>query len=74
MAYEHAKMFTNITPAKAKKLQEELLSLDLTPEVITTIIDVLPNKYQLDLIAEKNKSITDENKEQIIELIEKNKK
>ncbi len=74
MAYEHAKLFTNITPAKATKLKEDLLALDLTNEVATRIVDVLPNKYVLDLIAEKNKCITDENKAEILALVEKNKK
>lgn len=74
LAHEHAKLFSNITPAKATKLKEDLLALDLTNEVVTKIIDILPNKYQLDLIAEKNKCITDENKEQILALVEKNKK
>ncbi len=74
LAYEHSKLFAKLAPSKAAKLKEDLLALDLTTEVATKIIDILPNKYQLDLIAEKNKCITDENKEKILELVEKNKK
>jgi len=74
MAYEHAKLFTKLTPVKAEKLKADLLELDLTAEVVATIVDVLPNKYQLDLLAEKNKCIAEENKEKILELVEKNKK
>jgi DNA-directed RNA polymerase subunit F len=74
MAYEHAKIFTKITPAKKKKMKEELLELELPTDIIIKIIDVLPNKYQIDLIAEKNKCINDDNKNKIIEIVEKYKK
>ena len=74
MAYEHAKLFTKLTQVKAEKLKADLLELELTTEVIATIVDVLPNKYQLDLLAEKNKCITEENKDKILELVDKNKK
>ncbi len=74
MAYDHAKMFSKLTPLQSQKLKEQLLELELTNEVATNIVDILPNKYQLDLIAEKNKCVTDENKEKILELVDKNKK
>lgn len=74
MALEHAKQFAKLTPLKAEKLKKELLEMELPNEVATKIVDVLPNAIELDLIAEKNKTITDDNKEKILTLVNKYKK
>jgi DNA-directed RNA polymerase subunit F len=75
MAYEHAKLFAKLTVLKAEKLKKELLEIeDITDEVATKIIDILPNQIELELISEKNKCINDENKEQILALVKKYKK
>jgi len=73
-ALEHAKQFSKLTPLKAEKLKKELMELDLNYEVAVKLVDILPNALELDLIAEKNKSITEENKEKILEIISKYKK
>ncbi len=74
MALEHAKQFAKLTPVKAEKLKKELLELELPNEVATKIVDILPNAVELDLIAEKNKSIDESNKEKILTLVSKYKK
>ncbi len=74
LALEHAKLFAKLTPLKAEKLKKELMELDLSSEVAVKIVDILPNAIELDLIAEKNKTITEENKEKILELVSKYKK
>ena len=74
MALEHAKQFAKLTPVKAEKLKKELMELELSSEVATKIVDILPNSAELDLIAEKNKTITDDNKEKILTLVGKYKK
>ncbi|MDD3244695.1 MAG: hypothetical protein PHU47_00935 [Candidatus ainarchaeum sp.] len=75
MAYEHAKQFAKLTIAKAEKLKKELLEIeDITDEVATKIVDILPNQIELDLISEKNKCINDDNKQKILDLVSKYKK
>jgi DNA-directed RNA polymerase subunit F len=74
MALDHAKQFAKLTPLKAEKLKKELMEMELPNEVATKIVDILPNAIELDLIAEKNKAITDENKEKILTLVNKYKK
>jgi DNA-directed RNA polymerase subunit F len=74
MALEHAKLFAKLTPLKAEKLKKELLEMELPNEVATKIVDILPNSIELDLIAEKNKAITEDNKEKILSLVSKYKK
>lgn len=74
MALDHAKQFAKLTPLKAEKLKKELMEIELPNEVATKIVDILPNAIELDLIAEKNKAITDENKEKILTLVNKYKK
>ncbi|MFA5746388.1 MAG: hypothetical protein WCX82_04560 [archaeon] len=74
LAYEHAKQFAKLAPLKAEKLKKELMDLELPNEVATKIVDVLPNSVELDLIAEKNKAITEDNKEKILTLVGKYKK
>lgn len=74
MALEHAKLFAKLTPLKAEKLKKELMEMELPNEVATKIVDILPNAIELDLIAEKNKAITDDNKEKILTLVNKYKK
>lgn len=74
MALEHSKLFAKLTPVKAEKLKKELQEMELPNEVATKIVDILPNAIELDLIAEKNKAITDDNKEKILSLVNKYKK
>ena len=74
LALEHAKQFAKLTPVKAEKLKKELMELELSSEIAVKIVDILPNSTELDLIAEKNKMITEENKPQILELVSKYKK
>jgi len=74
LAYDHAKQFAKLTPVKAEKLKKELMDLELPNEVATKIVDILPNSIELDLIAEKNKTINEENKEKILALVGKYKK
>lgn len=75
MCLDHAKLFSKLTTAKVEKMKNELLEkCELTEEITKKIIDILPNKIELDLIAEKNKCITNENKEQILEIVNKYKK
>jgi len=74
MALDHAKLFAKLTPAKAEKLKKELMGLELSSEIAVKLVDILPNAVELDLIAEKNKMITEENKPQILELVSKYKK
>ena len=75
MAYEHAKLFAKLTVLKAEKLKKELLEIeDITDEIATKIVDILPTQIELDLISEKNKCINDDNKEKILELVKKYKK
>lgn len=74
LALEHAKQFAKLTPLKAEKLKKELMEMELPNEVATKIVDILPNAIELDLIAEKNKTITDDNKEKILTLVNKYKK
>ncbi len=74
MALEHSKQFAKLTPVKAEKLKKELTELNLSSEVATKIVDIMPNAIELDLIAEKNKTITEENKGKILEILAKYKK
>jgi DNA-directed RNA polymerase subunit F len=75
MCLDHANLFSKLTNAKMEKMNTELIEkCEITNEIAKKITDILPNKIQLDLIAEKNKCITNENKELILEIIEKYKK
>lgn len=75
LAYEHAKVFAQITPVNAKKLKDELLEkLEITNELATKIVDIVPNKIELDLILEKEKDIEEDLKENILKIVEKYKK
>ncbi|MDD3178091.1 MAG: hypothetical protein PHR26_01090 [Candidatus ainarchaeum sp.] len=75
LAYEHSKLFALITPTNAKKLKDEILEkTQVSNEIATKIVDIIPNKIELDLILEKEKEINDETKEEILKIIEKYKK
>ncbi len=75
LALEHAKLFSKLTPANAEKLKTTLIEkLEMTNELANKIADILPNKVELDLIFEKEEKYNDEQKEEIIALIEKYKK
>lgn len=71
-AYEHAKTFSKLSLANAQKLKQELMAqFELNDELSTKLVDILPNKIELDVILEKEKEINDEQKQKILELIEK---
>jgi len=74
LAYDHAKMFSKITLSNALKLKEKLKGLELSEELITKIIDILPNELELNLITEKEKDFDESKKEEILEIIKKFKK
>jgi len=74
LAYDHAKMFSKITLSNALKLKEKLKELELSEELITKIIDILPNELELNLITEKEKDFDESKKEEILEIIKKFKK
>jgi DNA-directed RNA polymerase subunit F len=75
LSKEHAKYFSKLSPKKSEDMKKELLEkAEVTNEVACKIVDILPNKIQLDLIAEKNKCINNTNKETILEIVEKYKK
>jgi DNA-directed RNA polymerase subunit F len=74
MCLDHANLFSKLTVAKLEKMTLELLEkCEITNEVAKKIADILPNKIELDLIAEKNKCITSENKDSILEIVLKYK-
>lgn len=73
-ALEHAKLFATVTPANAEKLKKNLLELELSDEIATKIVDLLPNPLELNLILEKEKDIEEETKQKIIEIVKKYKK
>ncbi len=71
-AYEHAKSFSKLSFANAQKLKQELMTqVELSDELSTKLVDILPNNVELDVILEKEKEISEEQKQKIIELIEK---
>lgn len=74
LAYDHAKMFSKITLSNALKLKEKLKELELSEELITKIIDILPNELELNLITEKEKDFDESKKEEILEIVKKFKK
>jgi len=75
IAFEHAKLFSKLTPANVDKLKSSLIEkYQMTNELATKIADILPNKVELDLILEKEETYNDEQKEEIITLVEKFKK
>jgi len=75
LALEHAKLFAKQTPANAEKLKTTLIEkLEMTNELANKIADILPNKVELDLILEKEEKYNDEQKEEIIALVEKYRK
>ena len=75
LAFEHAKLFSKLTPANAQKLKDALIEkYGMTNELANKIADILPNKVELDLILEKEEIYNDEQKEEIISLVEKYKK
>jgi len=75
LALDHAKLFSKLTPANAEKLKTTLIEkLQMTNELANKIADILPNMVELDLILEKEETYNDEQKEEIISLVEKYKK
>ncbi|MEI8364291.1 MAG: hypothetical protein WCF78_02445 [archaeon] len=75
IAFEHSKLFSKLTPANAEKLKASLIEkYQMENELANKIADILPNKVELDLILEKEETYNDEQKEEIIALVEKYKK
>ena len=75
LAFEHAKTFSKLTPVNAEKLKTTLIEkYGMTNELANKISDILPNKVELDLILEKEEPYNEEQKEEIISLVEKYKK
>ncbi|MFH0906388.1 MAG: DNA-directed RNA polymerase subunit F, partial [archaeon] len=75
MALDHATAFSKITSKQAEKMKEELYSkFKINKEVICEIINIMPNETEINLIAEKNKDINEENKKEILEIVNKYKK
>jgi DNA-directed RNA polymerase subunit F len=75
LAFEHSKLFSKLTPVNADKLKNTLIEkYQMTNELANKIADILPNKIELDLILEKEEVYNDEQKEEIISLVEKFKK
>ncbi len=75
LAFEHSKLFTKLTPANAEKIKGILIEkYQMTNELANKIADILPNQVELDLIFEKEDTYNDEQKEEIIALIEKYRK
>ncbi len=68
---EHAKLFSNLTPANSEKLKKSLLELDLTDELATKITDIVPNVIELNLILEKEKDVDEDKKQEIINILKK---
>jgi len=75
IAFEHSKLFSKLTPANIEKLKVSLIEkYQMENELANKIADILPNKVELDLILEKEETYNDEQKEEIIALVEKFKK
>ncbi len=70
-AYEHAKLFSILTPANTEKLKKALLNLELSDELATKITDICPNPLELNLILEKEKDVDDAKKQEIIDILKK---
>jgi DNA-directed RNA polymerase subunit F len=73
-ALEHAKLFSQLTPANTEKLKNSLLEIDLSQEIATKIADIVPNNTELSIILEKEKDIDDTKKQEILEIVNKYKK
>lgn len=73
-ALEHAKLFASLTPATSEKLKKKLLDIQISDELATKITDILPTVTELNIILEKEKEVTEEKKEEIIEILKKYKK
>jgi len=73
LALKHAKKFVKITPAKARKLFEELSEVQgLTDESKVKLIDVMPKDMEtLKLLVPKNAQLSDEKLTEILGIVKK---
>ena len=75
LAFEYTKQFAKITSAQAAKLKTSLKEkFNMSDELATKLVDILPNKMELDIIFEKDQDMTEEQKMEVHEIIEKFKK
>lgn len=70
-ALEHSKLFASLTPANAEKLKKSLMDIEITDELATKIVDIMPNPLELNLILEKEKDVDDNKKQEIIDILKK---
>ena len=70
-ALEHAKLFASLTPANAEKLKKSLMDIDISDEIATKIVDIVPNALELNLILEKEKDVDEEKKQEILDILKK---
>lgn len=73
LASDYVKKFVKLTPAKAKKLLEELKKLDfLQPQTAIKIADIVPEDEDiLNLIFSKSQDISDAQKKEVLETVKK---
>ncbi|MDO8634613.1 MAG: DNA-directed RNA polymerase subunit F [archaeon] len=75
MAFDYSKKFAKLTPAKGKKLIEELLGLGLSESVAMKITDILPEDMdELNLLAQRTEKVPEESLKQALELVAKYQK
>lgn len=75
MAYDYAKRFVKLTPAKGKKLLEELLGLGFSEYLAFKIADILPEDMdELNLLVPRNEKVPEETLKQALELVAKYQK
>ncbi len=72
-AFDYAKKFCKITPAKGEKLLKELKEIEgLDEDFVTKAVDMLPQDIDTArLISYKGSAITDERLKQVVELTAK---
>ncbi|MEK7539725.1 MAG: RNA polymerase Rpb4 family protein [Patescibacteria group bacterium] len=75
MASDYAKRFAKLTPAKGKKLLEELLAIGLSEYLAYKITDILPEDMdELNLLPARNEKVPEETLKQALELVAKYQK
>lgn len=74
LALTYAKKFSNISPAKGKKLLEDLEKIEgMTERLAVNIVDILPNSEEkLNLLVSPEDKVSKENLDKILELVKKN--
>lgn len=75
LAFDYSKKFAKLTPAKGKKLLEELLSLGLSEYLALKITDILPEDMdELNLLPARTEKVPEESLKQALELVAKYQK